>query len=248
MSDTDIAVIDDITPLAQLSPEIQAKIKARADQIKAGCSVSVRRIPHRAKGFVDPEGNEMASFVGVIVGNLHANMHYNGTYQRGQTNSLDCYAYGNGETKDLAPASEVVGRYATNCGTCAKFQWGSGQGGRGKECGEHTCLAVYVPALGDDIFVVDMKKGNSRIADNYLVNVTNKYGDPIAVMTTFQIGLKKDWEVTLTATKMADADLVANLAGRMEEAKDILVERVRGPYNAPATSVTDDDDPDAPPA
>lgn len=246
MSDTDLIIAEE-TPFSVLPPELQAKIKARADEIKAGCSVSVRRIPHRAKGFVSPDGTDMPSFVGVIVGNLHANLHYKGAYKRGEINPLDCFAYGTTENKDLVPATEVVERYAVNCGTCPKFQWGSGQGGRGKECGEHTCLAVYVPALSDDIYVVDMKKGNSRVADNYLVNVTNKYGDPIAVMTKFEMGLKKDWEVTLTASMNADSSLVANLATRMDEAKNILVERVRSTYNSSTNTINDNDDPDQPP-
>lgn len=245
MSDNDLIVAEQ-TPFSTLPAELQAKIKARADEIKAGCSVSVRRIPHRAKGFASPDGNDMPSFTGVIVGNLHANLHYKGAYKRGEINPLDCFAYGTGETKDLVPAPEVVERYAVSCGACNNFMWGSGQGGSGKACGEHTCLAVYVPSLGDDIYVVDMKKGNSRVADNYLVNVTNKYGDPIAVMTKFEMGLKKDWEVTLTAVTNADANLVANLALRMDEAQNILVERVRSTYNAPA-KVVSDDDPDQPP-
>lgn len=246
---TDIALVDEVqNPLSSLPPELQAKIKAQADKIAASCRVNVNRIAHRANGFALPNGSEAQSITGVIVGYLHANMHYQGAYARGKINPLDCFAYSvELENDSLVPGPEVTARYSASCGPCPRRAWGSGQGGSGKECGEHTCLAVYIPQLGDELFVIDMKKGNcDKVAKPYLNNVQREHGAPIAVYTRFSMGEKKDWEATMTAGGYVPQELLANLARRMDEAQNILVERVRGSYGATETPAQDED-PDAPP-
>lgn len=244
---TDIATVEDANSLASLPPELQAKIKAQADQIASSCRVSVNRIAHRAKGFALPDGSEVQTLTGVIVGYLHANMHYKGAYVRGQVNPLDCFAYdAASENEHLSPPEEVVARYSTSCGNCPQRQWGSGPNGRGKDCGEHTCLAVYIPQLGEELYVIDMKKGNcDKVAKPYLRNTRNQHGSPIAVYTRFSMGEKDDWAASMTATGAVPAELLTNLASRMDEAQEVLVERVRGAYGV-EESEAKDDDPDAP--
>jgi hypothetical protein len=231
---SDLVVADQAyNPFDMLPEALRDKIKATSEQL-ASCAVSVNRIAHRPTSWSLPNGDQTDVLVGHIIAVKHANLHYQGQYERGKVNPLDCFAVvenGDAPCKDLVPHSLVESPYATKCGDCPKFQWGSF--GKGKECGEHTILAVNIPVLGDGIYVIDMKKGNSRVADNYVAAMRDKFGHPLAATTKFTIGEKREWEAELTAVGTTSQELVTNLAGRIDEAEAILLERVKGGYNPP---------------
>ena len=244
----ELAPVGDVTPLANLSDTLQAKIKATADRLKDSCSVSVNRIAHQATGWRMPDGDIQQTFTGVIVAVKHANIHYPGVYKKGSVNPVDCCAILDGDADaacdNLIPIAAVENPYSSSCRTCPKFEWKSALVGNGKACGEHTLLAVFVPALGDELYVIEMKKANSRVADGYIASVNSKFGHPIAVTTNFTIGRKGDWEVELNAVSNVPTDMLTMLAARMDEGTAMLVERVKGSYKAP-TEAANDNEPEA---
>jgi hypothetical protein len=229
--------------LANLSEELQLKILAYSQKIQEGATVNVSKIRLDAKSYIFPDGTETQTFSGIIISSLHANMRYP-DYEEGKINPPDCIALGTEACKDLKPHESVDSPYNSNCGNCPKFQWGSAEKGRGKACSEYTLLAVYVPAMGDDLFLVEQKKANSRIADTYLLNATKKFGHTISVLTKFTMGEKTKWEQSLVTTDPVNMEMITKLAERFEEAETILKARVIDAYRkedtGTASEVTDE--------
>lgn len=197
MSDSTEITTADTFSLASLPAELQAKILAASEQLSNAATISVNKIRNDAKAFIFPDGTETQSFAGIIVGIKHANIHFAGEYSEGKSNPPDCIAVCEGaidaSNVDLSPHNEVLMPYiAGHCGQCPKLQWNSDKGGKGKgkECSEYVMLAVSVPALGDDIYLLECKKGNAKTADGYLAAVRTKFGHPIAVLTQFAMGTK----------------------------------------------------------
>lgn len=237
---TDIATInDESTNLSHLPEALQAKIKAAADRLRENSAVSVKKIRNDQKAFILPDGTETAQFAGIIITAKHANIRYP-EYVEGAVNNPDCFALleGNNDTecKKLVPHSSVIGPKHENCEHCPSFQWKSAARGLGKDCSEYVMLAVSIPSLGDDLYLLECKKGNAKKVDDYISNVTTRHGHPVAVNTLFEMGKKNKWEHSYTAVDSADMSLVANLANRMEEANAMIDERVKGAYRAPDTT------------
>lgn len=225
------------TPLSGLSEAMQKKIMAYSERISASSSISIPKIRNDAKSFIMPDGTETESFVGVIVGIKHANIHYSGDYEEGKSNPPDCVAViedGDAKCNDLSPHPKVISKYSTVCATCKKFEWGSDKGGRGrgKECAEYTLLALHVPSLGDRLHLLECKKSNSKDIDNYIRGITDRYGHPIAVTTKFTMGEGGKWQQNYSEQALVAEELITNLVERMEEANEMLVERVLGSYSA----------------
>ena len=233
---------DNAYSLSNLPPELQAKILAASEQLKDSASITVSKIRNDQKAFIFPDASECATFAGIIVAVRHANIHFKGEYNEGQSNPPDCIAVSelnDVSNNDLTPHKDVMmPYYAGNCGGCAKLQWASDKGGKGKgkECAEYVLLAVNVPAFGDDLFLLECKKGNSKTADGYLATVSQKFGHPISVLTQFTMGAKTKWAQEFVATSRVSSDLVANLAGRIDEATAMLYARVVDAYKRGASA------------
>lgn len=222
--------------LASLDASLQAKILAASQTLKSSAPITINRIRLDAKAFIFPDGTEAQNFSGIIVAAKHANLHYFGEYEEGKSNPLDCIAIQDGSEDlpniDLIPRIEVVNKFNATCNGCPKLAWGSDKGGKGKgkECAEHVLLAVYVPTISDDLLLLEAKKGNAKVADGYLAITANKYGHPIAVNTMFSMGVKTKWAQDFVAQSLATKELVTNLAGRIDEANEMLVARVTDAY------------------
>lgn len=235
--DTDLATIEEQFSISALPESLQQRILEASNRLKESSVFQVNKIRNDVKNFIFPDGTEVTDFAGIIVAAKHANMHYAGEYEEGVSNPPDCFAIleasDDAACKDLNPHESVTSKYSPACGSCPKFQWGSDKGGKGKgkACSEYVLLAIAVPTLGDDLFLLECKKSNAKTVDGYLATVTNKYGHPIAVTTAFNMGNKGKWAHTYVAQSPAPQALVASLAERIDEAHFMLVERVKGAYN-----------------
>lgn len=226
---TGLSTISEST-LANLPEALQQKILEASKKIQESSSTTINKIRLDAKSYIFPDQNEVQSFHGIILATKHANIHYQGEYQEGVQNPVDCIAVGDVACKDLRPHDKVENPYSSHCATCDFFQWGSGARNKGKACGEHTLLAVYVPSYGDDILLLEAKRKNSSIVDGYLKVVAKKYGHPIAVITQFTMGEINKWEQSFNAIDATKPELVINLSNRIEEADDMLIARVTDSY------------------
>lgn len=244
--DTDLITTDEQSSISSLPESLQQRILAASNKLKESSVFQVSKIRNDVKSFIFPDGTEVADFSGVIVAAKHTNMHYAGAYEEGISNPPDCFAILEGgddaACKDLTPHVDVVAKYAAACGICPKFQWGSDKDGKGKgkACSEYVLLAIAVPALGDDLFLLECKKSNAKAVDGYLATVTNKYGHPIAVTTAFNMGNKGKWAHSYIAQSPAPQALIASLAERIDEASLMLVERAKGAYNRNTSSAAND--------
>lgn len=241
---TELATFDETTfSLASLPEKLQAKILAASQTIKDSSTISINKIRIDAKSFIFPDGNEVQTFSGIIVASKHANIHYQGEYEEGKTNPPDCVAVLPGEQDSpndrLIPHADVVARFGTTCNECPKLQWGSDKGGKGKgkECAEHVLLAIYVPSLGDDLYLLEAKKGNARIVDGYIAATVTKFQHTVAVNTQFSMGETKKWKQSFKAEGFANGDVVAALVKRFDEANNMLYARVIDAYRRGSVEV-----------
>lgn len=220
--------------LAELDEDLQAKVLAASQQLKESSTISISRIRLDQKAFIFPDGTETQNFSGIIVAAKHANLHYAGLYEEGKSNPPDCIAVleGSADAKNdqLCPHAEVFMKYCTNCNDCENFKWGSAPVGKGKACTEHVLLAVFVPSMGDDLFLLECKKANAKEADGYLASTLNKYGHPVALVTHFVQGAKTKWNQEFTAQSLASKELVSNLIKRFDEANEMLTARIVDAY------------------
>ena len=248
MSKNEIEIIDEDEELAgdlieqptfdlsKLPPDIQAKIKAASDILKGSTSIAVNKIRNGHNRYTFPDNSEAQSFVGIIVGIKHANIHYKGQYTKGVVNPADCFAVVNGDedlpNDQLTPHANVAKPHSKTCKDCEKFKWKSAAVGKGKACAEYLLLAVYVPALGtDDLLLLEQKKANARVADGYIAQLRAKYGHPMVVTTRFAIGETNEWDQTFQAVGITNNAIIEKLGNRIDEANLMLTERALGAYN-----------------
>jgi hypothetical protein len=225
----ELSTLDDMS-LANLPEELQKKILEYSKKIQESSTVSINKIRLDSKSYTFPDGTETQNFSGIIIGVKHANIWYKDEYVEGVTQSPACLAVGDASCKGLTPASIVENPPNADCDTCPNFQWGSAAKGKGKACAEYTLLAVYVPSMGDELFVLEQKKANSRVCDTYLTSVSKRFGSPIAVLTQFTMGEKNKWEQSFTPVSPVNSELLTTLASRMEEADDMLKAKVLDAY------------------
>lgn len=243
----EMTTANDNVGLASLPEDIQKRILEYSRQIQESSTISVSKIRLDAKSYIFPDQTETQTFTGVIVGVKHANIYYENEYEDGKISPPRCFAVGDVACASLSPHSKVVDPCGTTCETCEKFQWGSAIRGKGKACAELTLLAVYVPSLGDDLYYLEQKKANSRMADTYLFNISKKYGTPLAVLTEFSIGTKNKWEQNLVAVKPVNPEMIMTLVNRLDEATNMLESRITESYKRPEVEATSEEDtPDRP--
>jgi hypothetical protein len=233
----DLVINNTATELAisGLSEELQLKILEASKRLQESAAASIGKIRLDAKAFILPDGTETPSFTAVIVEIKHANIYYDQDFEDGVTNPPACIAIlppgADVKSIDLTPHECVENPQHTNCKECPKFQWGSvGKGRKGKACGEHTLLAINIPSLGDDIYLIEEKKANSKAVDAYLNNVAARYGHPIAVLTKFSVGVKNKWEHSFETVGFASQELITSLGARIEEASNMIYTRIVESY------------------
>lgn len=225
--------------LQGLDESLLEKIFEASKILEDSATVSVTKIRNDAKCYILPDGTEVSELKGIIVGVKHANVHYPADYQEGVITPPDCVAITEGKNDfkciDLKPHNIVASKYSINCRDCKKFEWGSATRGSGKACTEHVLLAVYFPQLGDGLYLMEEKKSNAKVCDNYIATVRQRYVHPVMVLTRFEIGKSNKWEQKFFAETRTTTELANNLAGRLEEANSMLVSRILSSYKDEST-------------
>lgn len=242
-------------PLAGLSPELQERIRAASLRIQSTASMPVRKIAVTNGGtaYRLPNDTVVDRFTAIIVAVKHANRLYTKPYVQGKPELAECVAVmpgdEDGRNLDLKPIAACAGKFDTDgtCETCPKFRWGSNPAGsgRGKLCTEYTLCVVYIPAMGDDLYLIEQKKARSAAMDKHLRAVQEKFGHPMMVYTQFVIneGGKAAYEQKFYATEFAPQAVVEKLVSRIEEANATMIDAVsnslesnRDADDAPAAS------------
>lgn len=133
-ANTSIALIDD-----QLSQEI-ANLKNQIGQ------PSGNKIKVETNGdFVLPDGLNLGPEIQVAIVNFVArNFFYASPYNPNNISPPDCYAVGTVRHDMLVPEDDSPDQQADKCGGCPLNQFGSGNNGSGKACGNRYWLAVLI--------------------------------------------------------------------------------------------------------
>jgi hypothetical protein len=233
---TDLVPISEIDEtLNNLPEDLRNRLLAARKSIEESATFSLKKIGVKQGGLMYrlPDESTAASFSGIILAVKHANKNYPNPYVASKIEPADCVAVeftGDKRNAELSPLEEVKNPYNDNCGACPNYQWGSNKGGtgRGKLCTEYVIAAVYIPSLGDDIYLVEQKKARAAKFDTYLKRVTAKTGHPMMVFTRFEINVNGEpFEQDFSAAAPIPAELISELAGRLDEAEQILISSVR---------------------
>jgi hypothetical protein len=235
MSDL-VSVTDIDEALNNLPEELRQRLLNARKAIEESATFSLKKIGVKQGGIAYrlPDESTSTRFSGIVLAVKHANKFYPNPYVATKIEPAKCVAVvesdGDVRNAELAPLNAVSDKPSDNCATCPNFQWGSNpQGtGKGKLCTEYVIAAVYVPALGDDIYLVEQKKARAAKFDTYLKRITAKAGHPMMVVTQFEINVNGEpFEQEFTAVSQTPAELIPTLAERIEEANQILVASVK---------------------
>jgi hypothetical protein len=238
---TELAVVEASNPLAGLPPEILAKIRSAANTIQNTATMSTRKIgvAKGGMGYKMPDDTNVKRFTAAVVAVKHANKNYPSAYVAGKYEPADCVAVCMG-TDDATnehlvplPPKKYASTWptgATNCASCPRYQWGSNPNGsgKGKLCNEYTLAAVYIPALGEDLFLVEQKKARGQKFDTHIRRITDAFAHPAMVWTEFSIAENNEaFEQNFYPVDAVPMELFMKLAGRIDEANAILVDSVK---------------------
>lgn len=244
-----VAVTEVDNPLAGLPEEVLAKIRAAAQSIQTSSLISTRKIGI-AKGGMSykmPDDSNSKRFTGIVVAIKHANKNYPNAFVQGRFDPADCVAVCPGGLDSindrLIPISESTKIYSpTGCGVCPRFQWGSNPAGsgKGKLCNEYTLAAVYIPSLGEDLYLVEQKKARGQRFDGHIRKITDAFGHPAMVYTEFVIAENDEaFDQNFYPVDRVPPELFIKLASRLDEANAILVDSVRSSLSSNDTKTGD---------
>ena len=237
-------IVDDVADAednqALVPAALRQAILAAGAALSETATISTRKIRVKDGGgrYVLPGDTQVASFSGVIVAAKHANVHWPSAWVKNQITPADCGAVmpkGDARNADLTPMPHIPAPYAASCKNCQKLEWGSATTGtgKGKACTEMTVLAVFIPALGSDLFIVEQKKKKSQVIDGHIKNLIRMGGHPMMFLTRFEIGADDDaFDQKFYVEDKTNQDLIAHLATRMDEANDLIYEHVRSSVEA----------------
>jgi hypothetical protein len=241
----DLALNNDEMDLV-LPEELSQQLELAGASIRNACTLSTTKISYKKGGgkWRLPDETYSETFRGVVVAAKHANVHYPNPYgDATNTGGADCVAVRLGLEdvgfNHLVPIPDVEVPYAVACSGCPKLEWKSAQQGAGKACAETMIMAVYIPALGDDLYIVEARRKWSNNASNYLNSATRQFKSPLAVVTEFKLGSDESpWEQNYRAVAINPPELIGNLLSRTDEANSLIDAHVRNALDLRAAATT----------
>jgi len=232
--------------ISSLPEEVQKKLAEARSKLQEATRFTATKIGVAKGGvaFKLPDGSTTRRFTGIIVAVRHANKNYPKPYMEGQITPADCAAVSleaDRRNEELKPLDESPVKYAVDCHSCARLKWGSAKdvgSGRGKQCTEQTLAAIYVPALGEELLVIEEKKQRGREFDNYIATVTERFIHPVFVQTEFRINDDGEhpFDQEFVSTGPTEQALVEHLTARFGEGDQLLIANVKNSLSEAETA------------
>lgn len=178
------AVIDQ--HVANLSPEMQAKLKAEAEamKVKIGGGQGAKIRLTKSKKFKLPDGQESPGPLRVVVLDAIAyNAFYDRPFSEKEKTPPACFALGAVQPKDLVPSPTSPDVQSKACKYCPNNVFGSK--GAGKACGNHYRLAVVgIDKPDSELYELQVPAGSVKYWEAAVGQIRARYGlGPIVVST-----------------------------------------------------------------
>jgi hypothetical protein len=145
------------------------------------------KVSTKGKIFQLPDGRTSAGpLVGVILDFVTLNNWYEGQYNPQQRALPACFAIGT-DLESLAPSPNAAKPQGSDCASCLRNQWGTGQGGRGKACKNQRRLLLVPGDFTEKSQALTLYVSPSGLKqfDAYLREiVTDHQSRPIDVITS----------------------------------------------------------------
>jgi hypothetical protein len=179
-----------IQPQAKLE-DWQIELREKARDRRAQLATGVPRITHKG-GVLLRDGEALKELDCIVVDSTLHNAYFADAYVEGEARTPDCYAFGEA---DLKPHPEAPKPQHTDCATCPKNVFGSGQG-RGKACKNQARLLIISPpkdpasTAKSEKRQIDVPPTSLRIWSDYCASLdgTTPTGDPAEVITRITAG------------------------------------------------------------
>lgn len=175
-----------------------------------------------------PGEDEPATSIEVVIVRANPNrskVFYATGYQEGSTEKPTCYS-NNGVT----PEADAQEKQSTKCATCQHNQWGSrvsGDGFKGKACGDSRRLAIATVDTPKDPMLVRVPAGSMKSLEEYGKILAARGVPPQAVVTKISfdhsvahpslvfkpVGLIGDPQQLAEIKEMVESDIVASIVG-----------------------------------
>lgn len=172
------------TALVNYEEQLRQELGGLAKQLEPPSS---NKISTKGKLFTLPGGrNSPGPMFAIILDWVAVNMVYKGGYNPNVRQPPLCWAIGK-NLDELKPSDAVKEPQGTDCASCPKNAWGSGQGGKGKACKNQRRLLI-VPAdfkAGDEPMSLYVSPTGLKSFNAYVKKLASEQGKlPVQVITT----------------------------------------------------------------
>ena len=176
MSDSKELTLAEQKALAAMDAELEKRAAALRENVRAaGNNITVQK----SGKFSLPNGTETDVLEMVILDARYRNQYFPKAFKQGTFNESVCFAVGL-NPDGLIPSDASPDKQHTSCQGCPMNEFGSHSSGRGGQaCQNQFLLAVLSPA--------------------HVVNMTERAGHPMKVVTKFTIDMANDYPVIKAA-------------------------------------------------
>lgn len=169
--------------LVNYEEQLRQELGALSRQIEPP---STNKISTKGKLFTLPDGQSSPGPMQCIVVDWVAhNMLYAGGYNPNLRQPPVCWAIGK-VLDEMKPSDSVPTPQHTDCATCPKNQWGSGQNGKGKACKNQRRLLILPPNFkeGDEPMTLFVSPTGLKSWNKYVKKLAQEQGKlPVQVIT-----------------------------------------------------------------
>lgn len=160
-----------------IEDEIKRELAAQSKQLGDGPS---NKIATKGKVFTLPDGqSDPGPLQAVILDYTWYMVHYPGVYNANNPQQPNCFAIGRDKPESglLQPHEGAAQKQGSDCKTCPKNQWKSGNG-NGKACKNQRRLVLVAPDATEDTvpMIIYVSPGALKNFDAYVSRLKNEHG------------------------------------------------------------------------
>lgn len=167
----------------------------------------------------------------IIIASTHANLYYEGKFDRNNPSNPVCYAYSE-DGENMAPHPTSSKPQAESCDACPHNKWHSDpEGGKGKACKNSRCLALIPAGTTPDevpraeVATLALPVMSVKAWGSYVHEVAALFNrPPLGVVTA--IGTKPDpksqFRITFTNKGPVEKEMLKPLIDKIPLVKDVL--------------------------
>lgn len=174
----------------------------------------------------------------IILGFITEHDFYEGNFDSKNPAPPTCYAFGNGNIKDMHPHPDATNKQNGSCHGCPHLEWGTALQGAGKRCKQVVKLAL-IPATLDPKEIAEAEIGYAKLpvtsCKRWSGYVTKLAGQlqvpPFAVVT--EISVTKENQSSVFMNLVEPIEDGAAIQAIMEKRKEVVLDK---PYEAKAAA------------